>query len=157
MSQTSDRSIQETYAPNSICYGCGPANERGIGLRSFIEGDQLIATWQADSHYHAFEGVLCGGVVGTLLDCHCNWSGAWQLMRNKQLQAPPCTVTAEYKIVMKKPTPMNHPIHLRAHVVESSDRKAIVHGQLIVEDQVKATCEGTFVAVKEGHPAFHRW
>jgi acyl-coenzyme A thioesterase PaaI-like protein len=157
MSQNDNRSIQEIYAPNNVCYGCGPANERGIGLRSFVEGDQLIATWQADSHYQAFEGMLCGGVIGTLLDCHCNWTGAWQLMQNNQLEAPPCTVTAEYKIVLKAPTPMKNPIRLRANVVQSSQRKAVVHGELIAGDQVTATCEGVFVAVKEGHPAFHRW
>ena len=128
--------------------------------KTFFEchfGDQLVATWQADSHYHAFEGMLCGGVIGTLLDCHCNWAGALQLMQINQLDSPPCTVTAEYKIVMKAPTPMQDPIRLQARVVEASQRKAIVHGELIADDQVTATCEGIFVAVKEGHPAFHRW
>lgn len=52
---------------------------------------------------------------------------------------------------------MINPIHLRAHVVESSQRKAVVHGELTAEDRVTATCEGIFIAVKEGHPAFHRW
>ncbi len=53
--------------------------------------------------------------------------------------------------------PKQYLLRMRAHVLESSDRKAVVHGELIAENQVTATCEGIFVAVKEGHPAFHRW
>ena len=30
-------------------------------------------------------------------------------------------------------------------------------GTLTGDGKVCATCRGTFVAVKEGHPAFHRW
>ncbi|MBT3600844.1 MAG: PaaI family thioesterase, partial [Euryarchaeota archaeon] len=26
-------SVQEKYAPNSICFGCGPANEKGLQIR----------------------------------------------------------------------------------------------------------------------------
>ena len=33
----------------------------------------------------------------------------------------------------------------------------IVEAELIANEKVCATCRGTFVAVKEGHPAFHRW
>ena len=27
---------------------------------------------------------------------------------------PPCTVTADFHVVLKRPTPMNTPLHLRA-------------------------------------------
>jgi hypothetical protein len=46
---------------------------------------------------------------------------------------------------------------LVACVVESSDDRVIVEGELIAHDKVTATCRGTFVAVKPGHPAYHRW
>jgi hypothetical protein len=32
-----------------------------------------------------------------------------------------------------------------------------VEGTLSANEKVCARCRGTFVAVKEGHPAFHRW
>ena len=35
--------------------------------------------------------------------------------------------------------------------------RAKVEATLEAGGQVTATCLGTFVAVKEGHPAFHRW
>ena len=28
-------SLQEQFAPASICFGCGPANDRGLRIRSF--------------------------------------------------------------------------------------------------------------------------
>jgi hypothetical protein len=32
-----------------------------------------------------------------------------------------------------------------------------VEAELSATGRVTATCLGTFVAVKEGHPAYHRW
>ena len=52
---------------------------------------------------------------------------------------------------------MDELIHLRAHVVESTDDRAVVEATLEAHGKVTATCRGTFVAVNEGHPAYHRW
>lgn len=101
--------------------------------------------------------MLSGGIIGTLLDCHCNWTAAWYLMKKTGAHAPPCTVTAEYAIFLKRPTPMDRPIELRARVVSSADDRAVVEGELIAEGKVCDTCRGTFVAVQPGHPAYHRW
>lgn len=150
-------SIQETFAPQLACFGCGPANEQGLHIRSFPEGEEVVAEWQPQKQYEAFEGMLSGGIIGTLLDCHCNWTAAYHLMNRNQLEKPPCTVTADYTIKLFRPTPTDQSIKLRARVVESSDEKAIVEGELIAHDKVTATCRGTFVAVRPGHPAYHRW
>lgn len=151
------KSIQETYAPNLACFGCGPANPKGLHVRSFADGDEVVAEWQPSKEYEAFEGMLSGGIIGTLLDCHCNWSAAWHLMQKAGADKPPCTVTAEYSIKLLRPTPSDHPVKLVARVVESTDDRAVVEGELIAHDKVYATCRGTFVAVKPGHPAYHRW
>jgi hypothetical protein len=45
----------------------------------------------------------------------------------------------------------------RAKVVESQPDRARIAGTLEAGGKVCATCDGLFVAVKEGHPAFHRW
>ena len=44
-----------------------------------------------------------------------------------------------------------------ARVVESDDDRATVEATLTAGGEVTATCRGTFVAVKPGHPAYHRW
>ncbi len=153
----SEKSLQEQFSPHNKCFGCGPSNERGLKLRSIVRGDEVIATWTPQPHHEAFEGILNGGIIGALLDCHCNWTAAWHLMQRSHSENPPCTVTAEYKIEMKHPTPTSGALDLRAWIVESSDRKAVVAGELSHNGQVTATCRGTFVAVKPGHPAYHRW
>jgi acyl-coenzyme A thioesterase PaaI-like protein len=154
---TTGKSLQETYAPANACFGCGPANTEGLHIRSFVRGDEVVAEWQPESRYEAFPGVLCGGIIGTLLDCHSNWAAAWHLMQRNNLEHPPCTVTADYAITLRKPTPTSALIQLTARVVESTDDRAVVDAELRVDGKVYATCCGTFVAVKLGHPAYHRW
>ena len=149
--------IQEKYAPRNACFGCGPANPDGLRIRSFERGEEVVAEWQPAAVYEAFPGVLSGGIVGTLLDCHCNWTAAVGLMRAHGAESPPCTVTADYAIGLKRPTPTDGPVTLRARVVAVDGDKATVEGTLEAAGKVRATCTGTFVAVKPGHPAYHRW
>ena len=151
------KSLQETYAPYNACFGCGPSNEQGLKIRSFMEGDGCVATWTPQKHHEAFPGVLNGGIIGALLDCHLNWTATVHLMKQSGAQSPPCTVTADYAIVLKRPCPTDGPVTLSAKVVESTADRAVVEGTLEAQGKVRATCRGTFVAVKEGHPAYHRW
>jgi len=150
-------SLQERYSPSSICFGCGPANEKGLHIRSFAEGDEVVATWHAEPHHQAFPGMLNGGIIGALLDCHSNWAAAYFLMKRDALDHAPCTVTAEFHVKLLRPTPVDGPIELRARVVDSSQDRATVEAELIAGGKICDTCRGVFVAVKEGHPAYHRW
>ena len=152
-----EKCIQEQYAPHNACFGCGPSNKKGLGIRSFIQGVELVAEWTAEEHHEAFPGMLNGGIIGSLLDCHCNWTAAWHLMQRNSLKSPPCTVTADYAIKLLRPTPTDGVILLRAWVESSSDDRAEIKGELSAGGKVCAICTGKFVAVTEGHPAFHRW
>ena len=152
--------LQERYSPGSICFGCGPANPQGLRLRSFPaddNADELVCAWTPEPHHEAFENVLNGGIVGALLDCHSNWTAAWHLMRRDGLDTPPCTVTADFHVRMRHPTPTDAPVHLRSRVVEADGARVKVHAELTSGGKVTATCDGTFVAVGPGHPAYHRW
>jgi acyl-coenzyme A thioesterase PaaI-like protein len=151
------QSLQERYAPRGACFGCGPANAAGLRIRSFVEGDEVVCTWQPQTMHEAFPGMLNGGIVGSLLDCHANWTAAVHLMQKQGASTPPCTVTAEYSVKLRRPTPTAGPVSLRAKIVESSDDRARVSATLEAGGKVCATFEGLFVAVKEDHPAFHRW
>lgn len=151
------KSLQETFAPNNACFGCGPSNTQGLRIRSFASGDEIVADWRPEPHHEAFPGVLNGGICGALLDCHSNWTAALHLMQKAGADAPPCTVTADFHVRLKRPTPMDAALHLRARVVESTSDRAVVEASIEAGGKVTATCRGTFVAVSEGHPAFHRW
>jgi acyl-coenzyme A thioesterase PaaI-like protein len=66
-------------------------------------------------------------------------------------------VTADYAIKLLRPTPTDCPVFLSAKVAELTNDRATIDGTLSAGGKVCATCRGTFVAVKEGHPAYHRW
>ena len=155
--QMSEQSLQEKYAPHNACFGCGPANKRGLRIRSFVRGDETVAHWTPESYHEAFPGVLNGGIIGALFDCHMNWAAAWHLMQRTGADRAPCTVTADYSVKLLRPTPTDDVIELKARVVESTEDRAVVEAELIAKGKVCATCRGTFVAVKPGHPAYHRW
>ncbi len=151
--------LQEVHSPKSICLGCGPSNEQGLHVRSFVSADQsgLVSRWRAQPHHQAFPGMLNGGIIGALLDCHSNWTAAWHLMNQTQSTSPPCTVTADFAVKLLRPTPLDSEIELFARVIHSESDRATIEATLTAAGRVCATCKGTFVAVKPGHPAYHRW
>lgn len=146
------QSLQDRYAPHNACFGCGPANAKGLRLKSFPASEdpsgEVLCEWRPEKHHEAFEGMLNGGICGALLDCHSNWTAAWHLMKKNGLATPPCTVTAEFHVKLRKPTPTDGPV---------TPSKAVVEATLEARGEVTCTCRGVFVAVKEGHPAYHRW
>jgi acyl-coenzyme A thioesterase PaaI-like protein len=149
-------SLQDRYAPSSICFGCGPANDKGLRIKSRVEGGEVVCDFTPEPYHHAFPGMLNGGIIGALLDCHSNWAAAHHLMQSRGLDAPPCTVTADFHVKLRKPTPLG-PVRLVAKVAEASGDRVVIDAELLAGGEVTARCKGTFVAVKEGHPAYHRW
>lgn len=152
-----EQSLQEKFSAQSICYGCGPANDAGLHIRSYPEGDTCVCEWTPDPKFQAFPGTLYGGLIGCLFDCHCNWTGSHHIMKANGLEHPPCTVTAEFSVKFLKPTPSDKPVRIVAKVVESKEDRAVVEGELFSDGVLCATSRGKFVAVKPGHPAYHRW
>jgi acyl-coenzyme A thioesterase PaaI-like protein len=151
------QSLQERYSPESRCFGCGPANEKGLRIQSRVEGEEIVADWRPEPHHAAFDEILNGGIIGALLDCHSNWTAAWALMMRDGAPTPPCTVTAEFSVKLRRPTPMDTTLRLRAHPVELQGQKVKVDATLEAGGVVTASCTGVFVAVGEDHPAYHRW
>lgn len=150
-------SLQERYAPQLACFGCGPANELGLRIRSFARGEEVVCEWQPQKHHEAYPGMLNGGIIGALIDCHANWTAAWHLMQRAGADAPPCTVTAEFSVKLLRPTPSDSHVTLTARVSEATDVRVVVEAELAAGGKVCAEGRGTFVAVKPGHPAYHRW
>ncbi len=157
-------SLQDRYAPNSICFGCGPQNLKGLRIKSFsTDSGEVVAEFMAEPHHEAFPGMVNGGIIGALLDCHSNWTAAYHLMlASGQTEAPPCTVTGDFHVKLRAPTPSNQKIKLKAKPVEIQADRAKIEAQLFTvnsdgTEKLTATCSGTFVAVKPGHPAYHRW
>ena len=157
----SEQSLQEQYAPETTCFGCGPRNGKGLRIGSFPSGGapdwQVVATWQAEDHHQAFRGAINGGIIGTLLDCHSNWAAMWHLMQRDGLDKPPPTVTAQFHVKLRRPTPHDEPVRILAHATSSEGNRVEVESRIESAGEVTATCTGTFVAVGPGHPSYDRW
>ena len=149
--------VQREFAPDSICFGCGPANEKGLRIDSTRCEDGLELYFTPSGQHQAFPGMINGGIIGTLLDCHGNWTAAVALMDRLLLDEPPCTVTATYTVKLRRPTPFGEELHIVGKVEEISDDRASISLTMTAAGKVCATGSGLFVAVKEGHPAYHRW
>ncbi len=152
------QSLQETYAPESVCFGCGPKNDRGLRIRSFPEEgtDACVCRWTPEAHHIAFPGVLNGGICGALLDCHSNWTAAWHLMKASGASGPPSCVTLEFSVRLSRPTPIEE-LLVTARIATASADRATVDATIEANGKLTATCRGIFVAVKPGHPAYRRW
>jgi acyl-coenzyme A thioesterase PaaI-like protein len=153
----SGKSVQEEYAPNSICFGCGPSNKEGLQIKSYRTEDGLEMEFECEEKHQAFPGVINGGLIGSLIDCHGNWTAAIAIMDKNGFDAPQCTVTAQYEVKLKRPTPFGSKPIVFERVLGLQNDRAEVIIELKAEGKTCATGRGLFVAVTEGHPAYHRW
>ncbi len=151
------KSVQDQYAPNSICFGCGPANENGLKIKSYRINNGLEMEFDPVEKHQAFPGVINGGIIGSLIDCHGNWTAAIAIMEKNELESPLCTVTAQYEVKLKRPTPLGHTLKLKSRILGVQEDRAEIVIELKADGKTCATGRGLFVAVKEGHPAYHRW
>src|SRR5688572_11352882 len=123
---SSTQSLQELLAPAGRCFGCGPANAKGLRIRSFaLDDGHVVCDFVPEPHHEAFENVLNGGIIGTVLDCHMNWTTIRHLMTKQGVVAALPCVTAEFRVVLKRPTPMGL-VHVDAVVVSSTDDRASI-------------------------------
>ncbi|KXZ44480.1 hypothetical protein GPECTOR_67g320 [Gonium pectorale] len=120
---------QEAYHPESLCFGCGPAHPDGLRLESRrMPGGglgRLEGRARVSSKYIAFPGIINGGVVSTLLDCHGNWAAAIALMDKGCLPRPPLTLTASMEVRYLEPTPPDTDLILRSRVLSIRDAPGV--------------------------------
>ena len=150
-------SVQDQFAKHSICYGCGPANPKGLQIKSYRTDKGLEMSFETKSEHQAFPGVINGGVIGSLFDCHGNWAAAIGLLDSGNHSDLPSTVTASYSVQMLRPTPFGKILEITAVIDSLSTDRAEVGLDLICEDVLCARGHGLFIAVKKDHPAYHRW
>ncbi len=174
-STATTEACQDRFASHGICYGCGPANDQGLRIKSYWEQDEdntegphagraFICRFTPEAHHQAFPGVINGGIIGTLLDCHSNWCAAMTLMEHHGWGEAMCTVTADFHVKLRAPTPAGEELTVKAWAESPSgdgERLCKVRAEIWADTprgrKITATCTGTFVAVEEGHPAWHRW
>lgn len=145
------KSFQDYY-PESLshCYGCGPNNAHGLHISSFWAGDEAVATFHPQEFHLAFPGYVYGGLIASLIDCHCVGTAAAAAYKEegRELGTLPAFryVTGSLQVDYLKPTPLGPPIIIRAKVDEIKGKKTVVTATVAVDDIV--TVRGRVVAVR---------
>ncbi|MDR1424481.1 MAG: PaaI family thioesterase [Azoarcus sp.] len=151
-----DHALQDLCMPGGICYGCGPSNADGIQIKSYWDagGKCVIATVDPDRKYTSWPGLVYGGFLAMLVDCHSNWTVMAYHYRAEgrapgSLPKIGC-VTGQLSIRYLKPTPMGVPLHLSAWVEGDVARKSRVICEIRAGDELTAVGDSIFFRVDTG-------
>ncbi|HEX7717853.1 MAG TPA: PaaI family thioesterase [Marmoricola sp.] len=137
-----EESLQERYFPELPCFGCGPANEKGLRLRSFPREDGLVtASFTPWPEHDNGLGYLNGGIIATVLDCHSAAAVTHEAFTRGWPPLPGAAlpyVTANLDVRYLRPAPLTEPVVLLAEVVTASEAEMTAHVWLEWDDKTRA-------------------
>jgi len=125
------RAIQDELGIENLCYGCGPQNPEGLHLKSYWDGDETVCTFQPRPAFMAGpRHVLNGGIIATLIDCHCVCTAVSAVYRSegRPMGSDPLVwcVTGSMQVDYLRPTPIAAPVVLRARVESIEGKRTTV-------------------------------
>ncbi|HID86631.1 MAG TPA: PaaI family thioesterase [Anaerolineae bacterium] len=145
------KAFQDYYPDElSYCYGCGRLNEHGLHLKSYWDGEETVATFLPKPYHIAIPGYVYGGLIASIIDCHCTGTAAAAAYRAEgramDTEPPLRFVTASLHVDFVRPTPLGVPLEVRGRVKEIKGRKVVVAATVSAEGEVCA--RGEVVAVQ---------
>jgi hypothetical protein len=146
-------SLQDLAAPDGVCYGCGSAHPSGLHLKSHWadDGVHVVCSHSPDSTFCGWPGLVYGGLLAMLVDCHSNWTVMAYHYRAQgrepgSLPRIDC-VTGHLGLTYLKPTPMGVELTLKARVEGELGRKTRVICEVWTGDVLTVTADSVFVQV----------
>lgn len=140
----------QEHMPENVCYGCGIHNAEGLQIKSYWDGEEAILDWESEEKYHGWADLMNGGIMATLIDCHCMGTAMADAYRreNRALDTFPeyRYATGTLSVKYLQPTP-NRKVQLRAKVLEVKGRKMVLHCDFFSDEGVK-TAEASVVAIR---------
>ncbi|HEX4419632.1 MAG TPA: PaaI family thioesterase [Kofleriaceae bacterium] len=123
--------IQDQLAAENHCFGCGPNNPDGLQIKSYWDGDETVCTFTPrPAHTAGPRHVLNGGIIGTIIDCHCICTAiaATQRAEGRPFASEPhiWCVTRSLHLDYLKPTPIEAPAILRARIAATEGKRTTV-------------------------------
>ena len=143
--------FQDFYPDNvAHCYGCGRLNAQGHQIRTIWDGDETVTRYTPRPEHTAIPGFVYGGLLASLIDCHCTGTAAAAMYRaeNREMDSEPAFrfVTGSLHVDYLKPTPLGPELEIRGKVKEIRGRKVIVEARVYADGV--ATARGEVVAVQ---------
>jgi acyl-coenzyme A thioesterase PaaI-like protein len=145
----SEEYIQDLWPEEgTFCWGCGKNNKHGLQLKSYWENDETVATWEPKEHHLAFPGILNGGIIATLIDCHGTGTANAAAHKASGDSNPHFMyVTGAISVKYLKPTPMDKLITLKGRVTEMGENRIKVSCDLYSDEVKCATGEVLTVCI----------
>jgi len=145
------KAFQDYYSEEfSHCYGCGRLNEHGLQIKSYWDGEESVAKLMPDKTHIAIPGFVYGGLIASLVDCHCVGTAAAATYRHegRAMDTEPVLrfVTASLHVDYLRPTPLGIELEIRGKVMEVKDKKVVIEARVTAGDRTCAT--GRVVAVR---------
>ncbi|MDY0073192.1 MAG: PaaI family thioesterase [Thauera sp.] len=145
------KAFQDYYPENvAHCYGCGSRNAHGHQIKTFWDGDETLTRYTPKPEHTAIPGFVYGGLIASLIDCHCTATAAAGTYRaeNRAMDSEPPLrfVTGSLHVDFLKPTPMGVELEIRGKVKEIKGRKVIIEATVAANGVV--TARGEMVAVQ---------
>jgi acyl-coenzyme A thioesterase PaaI-like protein len=141
----------QDHMPGNICFGCGRDNHDGLKISSFWQGEEAHCIWTSQAKYQGWKGVLNGGILATIIDCHtmCTAMAYAYKSENRVLDSKPIYRYATGTLTVKylKPTLNDQPITLKAKVVETKGRKTVLTCDVISNGELTAQAEAIAIRV----------
>ncbi|RMG54099.1 MAG: PaaI family thioesterase [Bacteroidetes bacterium] len=145
--------VFQDYMPDNICFGCGTHNAEGLQIRSHWEGEESVCRWHSEPKYQGWKNVLNGGILASLIDCHCMGTAMAAAYRaeGRGLDSRPVYryATGTLNVRYLLPTPNDQPIELRARVQEIKGRKTTLRCDVFAGGQRTATAEVIAIRVTD--------
>jgi hypothetical protein len=153
----SDEPVQSSWS-SFDCFGCGPANPDGLHLHSYERVDgSLVATVDPDPRFKSgYPNVTYGGLLASVIDCHAIWTAMTAAYRaaGRDLGSEPriAYATGELDVTYRRPTPLDRPFSVHAHVDGDVGRRVAVSCTVrpAGADAPSATADVTAVRVDWG-------
>lgn len=147
----SKKAFQDFYTDDhSHCYGCGRHNPVGLQIKTYWDSDETVTVFEPKPYHMAMPGYVYGGLIASVIDCHCTGSAAAAAYRaeNREMDTEPPIrfVTASLHMDYLHPTPMGFPLEIRGKILEITPRKVVMEAALSANGRVCA--KGKVVAVK---------
>jgi acyl-coenzyme A thioesterase PaaI-like protein len=128
--------------PHNRCFGCGPHNPNGLHLKSYWSGHELsVATFTPETYHCAGPThFVNGGVIATLIDCHCVCTAAAAAYRDagRDIGSEPQLhyATARLETEYLRPTPMGTELRLEAAITARTARTYVISCSLLAAGRI---------------------
>ena len=140
-------SIQQRLFADGTCFGCGPANDRGLRISSFEQDDGVVASFTPWPEHDNGAGFLNGGIVATVLDCHSAAAMMVAAERNgwpALVEGAPPFVTSGIDVRYLRPSPLHGAVELWAAVESATDADMTIAAALRADGKVRAAATASW-------------